>query len=54
MKLQICTVCTAPPTPHPAGPMSGGFPPQKANTYLQPEVPTGVLTQPLWHPTPWC
>ena len=27
-------------------PTSGGFPPQKANTYVHPEVPTGVLTQP--------
>ena len=25
---------------------SGGFPPQKANTYVHPEVPTGVLVQP--------
>ena len=30
--------------------MSGGFPPQEANTYVHPEVPTGILTQPLWTP----
>ena len=28
---------------------SGGFPPQKANTYTHLEVPSGILTQPLWH-----
>ena len=26
---------------------SGGFPPQKANTYIHPEMPTGILLQPL-------
>ena len=49
----------APFTPHPMGGQpthpstSGGCPPQKANKYSHPEVPTGVLTQPSWHtPTP--
>ena len=27
----------------------GAFPPQKANTYVHPEVPTGTVVQPLWH-----
>ena len=42
-------------TPHPATQrmdnqplLRGGFPPQKAHTYIYPEVPTGILTQPLW------
>ena len=30
----------------------GGFPPQKVNTRVQAEVPTGTLTQPFWHPAP--
>ena len=27
----------------------GGFPPQ-VNKHMHPEVPTGMLTQPSWHP----
>ena len=42
-------------TPNPTGgqpthPLtSGGFPPQKANTYEPLAVPTGILFEPLWH-----
>ena len=38
------------PTPPPS--MRGGFPPQRANTNVHPEVPPSILTQPLWHPPP--
>ena len=39
--------CASPPHP-------GGFP-QKATPYVHPEVPTGILCQPLWHPpSPAC
>ena len=33
---------------------SGGFPPQKAITYVHPEVPTGILLQPYGTPPPLC
>ena len=46
----------SPPSPHPkwvgksAHPsVSGVFPPQQVNQCAHPEVPTGALTQPLWH-----
>ena len=42
---------TVTPPPLPSGSVLG-VPPQKANTYLHPEVPTGILFQPLWHPPP--
>ena len=50
----------SPPTQwgNPTPPSSrGGVPPQKANTYVHPGVPTGILTQPLSHThthTPQC
>ena len=36
---------------HPPPPVStrGGFPTQKVNKYVHPEVPTSELAQPLWH-----
>ena len=48
----------APSTPNPMGgqpthiSMRGRFPPQKAKTYMRPEVPIGILVQPFWHPPP--
>ena len=31
---------------------SGGLPPEEANTYVQPEVPTGKIVQPPFPPSP--
>ena len=31
-----------------------GFLPQNVNKYMHPEVPTGIPTQPFWHPLPLC
>ena len=55
-RLPTSHICPAPFHPSPVGGQAtplytcGGFPPQKMNKFVPAELPTGMLTQPLWHP----